>query len=76
MVFNQSVVVDVLQMINYQTMKHLELSIYRILVGKADLILNGTKVKVTPELNSKIPVTFSYTFQMEIVEERQQKYLF
>ena len=60
--FNQSIVVDVLandQLPNNETFRIIHLS--NISSGKADLILNGTKVKVTPELNSKIPVTFSYT---------------
>ena len=60
--FNQSVVVDVLandQLPNNKSFRIIHLS--NISSGKADLILNGTKVKVTPQLNSKIPVTFSYT---------------
>ena len=64
--FNQSVVIDVMVNDKLPTNKLFRIiHLSNISGGTADLVSNGTKIKVTPEFNSKVPVTFNYTVSDE-----------
>ena len=58
---NQSIILDVLKndKVDYRNRKIIKIS--NISGGIADLVSNNRKIKVTPAVNSRKPVTFSYT---------------
>lgn len=58
---NQSIILDVLKndKVDYRNRKIIKIS--NISGGIADLVSNNRKIKVTPAVDSRKPVTFSYT---------------